>query len=266
MSIKIPTMNSIYKPNLLINGDFQVWQRGESFNYSVSNKYCADRWILSHGAYYNAMKVDRVDNGMKVALSSSSGSGGGVSQYVEGSKLETYTLSVSIDNVIYVLTATPNSNGTEISKAFTDFKLGIKWDVTLKCIRASLYFTTINKSYVINWAKLEIGDINTGITKNLYAFELQLCERYYQVYSYMTLRNMNNTLNVLYGGFPMRTMMYRKPTYYSVLQTTSGTDISSDLSDFYLNGNSIDYVQMKTTKADSIMIKDLKLDAEMYPS
>ena len=36
---------TIANPNLLINGDFSVWQRGNTFNGSYA--YAADRWILS---------------------------------------------------------------------------------------------------------------------------------------------------------------------------------------------------------------------------
>ena len=80
------------------------------------------------------------------------------------------------------------------------------------------------------------------------------------------LRNLSSTPSVLYGGFPMRARMRIKPTYYSTLQTSQGSDISSDLADYYLNDNSVDYIQMKTTKADCITIKSLNLDAEIYPS
>lgn len=40
------TNSVISNPNLLINGDLQVWQRGESFEGLINNKYCADRFKL----------------------------------------------------------------------------------------------------------------------------------------------------------------------------------------------------------------------------
>lgn len=180
MSIKILKPSGVSNPNLLINSDFQVWQRGESFNYNVSNKYCADRWILTHGAYYNALKIDKHTDGMQVALTSSSGSGGSINQYVEGIRAGmAYTFSVSVGNVIYTVTGTPNINGTEAVKSFTDFKLSIKWDTTRKCIRVSVWFSTINKTYIVNWAKLEHGSVNTMFSPRIYAEELLICQRYY---------------------------------------------------------------------------------------
>ena len=139
MSVKLLKQSAVSNPNLLMNGDFQVWQRGTSFNYNISNKYCADRWILSHGAYYNAMKIDKHDKGLQVTLTSGSGSGGGIYQYIENAVYnKTYTLSVSIDDTIYVLSGTPQSNGSELSKSFVDFKINIKYDITNKCIRIGI--------------------------------------------------------------------------------------------------------------------------------
>lgn len=267
MSVKLLKQSAVSNPNLLINGDFQVWQRGTSFNNNVSNKYCADRWILSHGAYYNAMKIYKHEKGMQVTLTTSSGSGGGIYQYVENVVYgKTYTFSVSVNDEVYIVTGTPLSDGVEISKSFTDFKITLKWDNANKCIRVGVWFNTINKTYIINWVKLEYGVLNTMHVPRLYADDLALCERYYQNYSYLMLRNLSSTPSVLYGGFPMRTRMRIKPTYYSTLQTSQGSDISSDLADYYLNDNSVDYIQMKTTKADCITIKNLNLDAEIYPS
>ena len=42
-------VNSLYisNPNLLINGDFQVWQRGSKFS-NISNQYTADRWRIEN--------------------------------------------------------------------------------------------------------------------------------------------------------------------------------------------------------------------------
>lgn len=44
-------ISKLSNPNLLINGDFQVWQRGTMFSYGdyldkIQNRYFADRWFL----------------------------------------------------------------------------------------------------------------------------------------------------------------------------------------------------------------------------
>lgn len=276
MSVKLLKQSAVSNPNLLINGDFQVWQRGESFNYNISNKYSADRWILSHGAYYNAMKIARHIKGMQITLTSSSGSGGSISQYIEGSKADIpYTLSVSINDNIYVLTGTPNSAGTEISKSFTDFKISIKWDTLTKCMRVSIWFSTINKAYIVNWVKLEYGVLNTMFTSDLYTDVLMQCKRYYQVFSTDELRihNYFNDGNSKYFNFnyviPMR-----------ISPTIGGTwDLWGDDGGLLKSSSSMirDYIGVynmrlgETIQSPSggIYIQPhdlLQLDAEIYPS
>ena len=43
-------VKNISNPNLLINGDFQIWQRGVSFGVIPANSYTADRWNNSGGS------------------------------------------------------------------------------------------------------------------------------------------------------------------------------------------------------------------------
>ena len=45
------SLKAISNPNLLINGDFSVWQRGTVFTPDNNYHYCADRWLFSscHG-------------------------------------------------------------------------------------------------------------------------------------------------------------------------------------------------------------------------
>ena len=43
-------------PNILINGDFDVWQRGTTFNLSSStNIYTADRWRFEGNAFTGSL-------------------------------------------------------------------------------------------------------------------------------------------------------------------------------------------------------------------
>lgn len=39
--------NGYYSPNAIINGAFDVWQRGTTFNSIASGAYFADRWVIS---------------------------------------------------------------------------------------------------------------------------------------------------------------------------------------------------------------------------
>ena len=42
-------------PNLLTNGNFDIWQRGESISLDEGIKYCADRWCAYYSDRYNTL-------------------------------------------------------------------------------------------------------------------------------------------------------------------------------------------------------------------
>ncbi|WP_158552834.1 hypothetical protein [Eubacterium sp. AF05-24] len=223
-----------------------MWQRGTSFNITNNSKfnYCADRW--------------RVYNGFTASKSSNGGitvKGANVLQQVLENKLESgkkYTISARIDGTIRIMTFTA---GTTSSDTY------FSYDATSNAVGVYLS-SSANRS--INWVKLELGSLATTFVSKSYVEELTLCERYYQKYSYMMVRNLTSTPGVLYGGFPLRARMRIKPNYYSVLKTSQGTNISSDLADYYLNDNAVNYIQMKTNKLDCMAIETLNLDAEIY--
>lgn len=275
-------------PNLLINGDFQVWQRGVSIAVNKKGTLTADRWTAIYDSASYTVKKDSVG---RLQLVPPSAGKCGIYQKIElnssiisSLKGNTYTLSfyvlsssefnlTSSVNILYNGGSTTNlgriekliegGKTTKVEYTFTipsdaNFDDFNSLQVVLLNdygIQSSVYFSKV---------KLEMGDFATPFIPKSYAEELILCERYYQTYSYMMIRNLTSTPGVLYGGFPMRTRMRIKPTYYSVLQTSQGADISSDLADYYLNDNAIDYIQMKTKKLDCLTIKSLSLDAEIY--
>ena len=95
----------ISNPNLLINGDFQVWQRGTSFTSEfVAGIYTADRWRV-FGNADSSIKVEKVADGMKITALTN----GAVALITH--KFETYlrtflngkkvTFSAEIDGVVY---------------------------------------------------------------------------------------------------------------------------------------------------------------------
>lgn len=88
-------------PNLLINGDFQVWQRGTEFSEPY-NQYCADRWIVQTSALVNVSKTEK---GVKVNASQDSAAFYNLIQILDldgdYSFLRGKTLTISV-NDIYV--------------------------------------------------------------------------------------------------------------------------------------------------------------------
>lgn len=156
---KVATLSN---PNLLINGGFTVWQRGESFTvertgYSAG-QYTADRWRVWANADSTGgnITVTKADDGMHIEAD-----GAGFATYrfeeAEVKKLsgKTVTLSQSVDGVV--------------SSAVRSFPTTGILNVALPV------------SGTINWIKLELGEEATPYVPKGYGEELLACMRYYQV-------------------------------------------------------------------------------------
>lgn len=148
--------------NLLINGGFTVWQRGESFTIPRTGygagKYTADRWRVWANADSTEgnITVTRADDGLHVEAS-----GAGIATYrfeeaeVKELSGKTVMLSQSVDGVV--------------SSAVRSFPTTGILNVALPV------------SGTINWIKLELGEEATPYVPKGYGEELLACMRYYQV-------------------------------------------------------------------------------------
>ena len=155
-------VSTLSNPNLLINGGFTVWQRGESFTIPRTGygtgKYTADRWRVWANADSTGgnITVTKADDGMHIEAD-----GAGFATYrfeeAEVKKLsgKTVTLSQSVDGVV--------------SSAVRSFPTTGILNVTLPA------------SGTINWIKLELGEEATPYVPKGYGEELLACMRYYQV-------------------------------------------------------------------------------------
>lgn len=152
-----------YRPNLLINGDFQVWSRGISFNPS-NQAYCVDKWYqLTYSA--NEVSIIKVATGLEFnPLAPGSGHSLYLVQDVSnGDKYIGKSMSISTKVNGAILTATgivPSTSGTFASVSFgSDASLYLEYDSASKSIKVS--FTTITTKLTIEWVKLELNDHST---------------------------------------------------------------------------------------------------------
>lgn len=178
------TASQIPNPNLLINSDFQVWQRGEVFKKS-HGRYTADRCFTNSNIAYSGT-FRKIDDGMQIVCEKEAI----IAPYMyqmEDSDLKrvrgkTVTLSYSVDGVVHSFTlcdfgqvyiqddeVLDSHTLPSTSDELTAIVIVIQWNMVA------------GQSKTLNWVKLEYGSFATPYVPRLYAEELALCKRYYQV-------------------------------------------------------------------------------------
>lgn len=184
-------------PNLLINGDFQVWQRGTSFSPLASGGiYSVDRWI-SYMETANNLKASKVSNGLKIQKVSSPISS--IYQNIEhilpiGTKL---TLSAKVDGVVKSITGLLAT--TKVAFICNNIEISFSGNGT-STFTVSLTPQDITE-HIIEWVKLELGPFATPFIPRLYGEELALCKRYYEIIEQLNVFCPNITTATLNGAF-----------------------------------------------------------------
>lgn len=204
-------LNSLSNPNLLINGDFQVWQRGKIFNYNGTNNsniYTADRWRLiqsKEGATARVYKSSEIEentltisefnkpSGIEMALSQK------LDYSLQKEDGKRYTLSLlysSTFNTEVCIREYDNDNTLGRKKmpaSFAISRISFTFDsskLSKKNNRVEIYInfgseeTYDNSQINLSNIKLEVGSVATSFSTRLYAEELALCKRYYEISNY----------------------------------------------------------------------------------
>lgn len=150
-------------PNLLINPDFKINQRG-SANYT-SNGYTVDRWKINLGS------VKPSTNGITVTLNNK----GQFIQMFEKALSGTYTASIKITSITGDCVLFIGQHSVQLNKAgvFSITESGSINGVSL--YKSTAGTCTIN----IEWIKLEQGPTATAFVAPNNADELVKCQRYF---------------------------------------------------------------------------------------
>lgn len=174
-------MVNIVNPNILINGNFQVWQRGTSFN-NGGNVYTADMWyqnVTVNNPSDTMPTISKLNNNSGISINI------GTVKSVELKQNLEYTID---DNTQYTLTISFNGkiksciiNGSESSTFPLTPSLTLSYTrYTGGPIEAYDQFSLLmTYSYNIDFIKLERGTKFTGNIPRRYDEELRLCQRYY---------------------------------------------------------------------------------------
>ena len=176
---------TISNPNLLINPDFKINQRGLT-TYSGTAAYSVDHWFRNSEATMNI-----AENGITLTYSGTSNPS--VFQRIENTNRlsgKALTFSACIDGTVYSCTNTlPNKIPSSISiwaYSRLDGELSIP-NNSMPHIRMQIHsgmlLCVLNNVSGCEWTKLEIGSIATPYMPPEPITELIKCQRYYQVHS-----------------------------------------------------------------------------------
>jgi hypothetical protein len=215
--------------NLLINGDFRIWERGTQFP-TLQSGYSADRWYTFAGT--NTRPTERVDltlPGFSYGFTCSGvGTAPSITQAIELTKtgnagpfVGTWTLSfwtnnTDVDTSLLFskggLSGTGNyaSNTKDGGAIQVDaaaggwVKLAQKYTMVAPnadniCLLVTIYGNTPGGTFTLTGIQLEPGLVATPFEHRPIGTELALCQRYYQTLAQMDVTSATNT-GVDYSG------------------------------------------------------------------
>jgi hypothetical protein len=244
------------RKNLIINGGFDVWQRGTSFTKtSAGTAYHADRW----STYYNSNTITKVQeilgstkqNCLKISQSTTanpfeislkledssvySGKTFTISFYAKSSTgfsdltISAFLRNASMTNLDSQYFASNVTIGTSFTKYSYTFTMLDKSALTLGEPGSHLGIT-FQRAYgiadfTITQVQLELGDQATDFEHRSYGEELALCQRYYQFGSTSTTyAGFANGANQNYFAVSLTTPLRSSPT---VTRSISGAGWTS---------------------------------------
>lgn len=159
-------MDAFSNPNLLINPDFKINQRGatsyESLGYSV------DRWKI-----WNVTVTPSTSGGITVKNDKYTDTGT-FQQYLENATEGDSTLSCYVTSVSGTVTMVADDNSQVV------LKQGLNVVHTSASTKAFTIFLNRGTSITLKWAKLEQGKYATAFVHPIYSEEYQKCMWYFQ--------------------------------------------------------------------------------------
>lgn len=230
-------LNERANKGFIINSDFQIWQRGESFILGGPPQYSSDRWAVGSSTS-QALKIEKVDSGLKMTWLKQEN--GVITQYLElpdkkrliGKKI---SISISINNLIYTYTTILDDINKYINFDLSNkvFTVGTHTD-TKYYIRLFHSEAPIGTTYVINHIRDVFGSVSNFIPMS-YGEELAMCQRYYEEGfiwgNYMGL--------IPYQSFhcPFKVVKRIVPTVVYEDPNVSGTTVSVQTDAIYQDGH-----------------------------
>ena len=275
--------NSSYNPNLLLNDEMTINQKGKSVYYGPST-YGTDRWLLiddyafmrtntnsqwvigiedSVGAAEREIVAQKIENyktlvgktlTLTLSYSNLTESVSGTTQLAlyDGVKTETVALTSS---GTAILTATISSNADRVE------------------VRIKTSATGTDTSFVFKYCKLELGSSSTPFVSKNIGLALTECQRYYQKLSTFGCSNIPTTATSFDAPINLFTPLRITPTLKlsaKPLIIGNGNSISSTSYSISSLKNNKAIINLQCTQSMTLnqvyVLSDViaELDAEMY--
>ena len=276
-------INSSYNPNLLLNDEMTINQRGKSVYYGPST-YGTDRWLLiddyafmrtntnsqwvigiedSVGAAEREIVAQKIENyktlvgktlTLTLSYSNLTESVSGTTQLAlyDGVKTETVALTSS---GTAILTATISSNADRVE------------------VRIKTSATGTDTSFVFKYCKLELGGSSTPLVPKNIGLALTECQRYYQKLSTFGCSNIPTTATSFDAPINLFTPLRATPTLKlsaKPLIIGNGNSISSTSYSISSLKNNKAIINLQCTQSMTLnqvyVLSDViaELDAEIY--
>ena len=258
-------MDTFSNPNLLINPDFKINQRGNSTYSSANTKkiYTVDRWNI-----YNA----NLNASTKVLTNPNSNSGQ-FKQTLELPLIGTYTVTIKASGVSGNVYFFINENDTNIIDKSIISGLNTVTFTSTKGVSEVGVLISSGASLQIDYVKLEHGAFATPFIAPSPVEEYPKCQRYFQyiqklycvplIYTKSLINNSDKFFQTTNGNLPTEMRITPTLTYNSLGQSDNSTFTGS--ASFELTSKSIDTVTLDREISNfTITINGITLDAEIY--
>jgi hypothetical protein len=272
-------------PNLLINSDFEIKQRG-SQTFTTSGKYTADRWVFGINGSGNTGSYDPETKVLTCGTKDQDGYYSYLCQFIENpQKYAGKTLTFSCNALsqeyawlIQVWYNEPNESvvslgATAYTTVDTEKTLTFTIPSTITANARLRFLIQTRGTLKVNWAKLEIGDLATTYNPPLIAEELVKCQRYFQVIQTQLARNIFTVNALFYIYLPVTMRINPTATFGSGsgIQLITGGSIDTSYSLNIVTPLKDNCITIRATK-DGATYTDLALnlqgnttlDAEIY--
>lgn len=242
-------------PNLLINPDFKINQRGQT-TYEKNNQgpaiYTVDRWVIWNATLNaNSILLKAYDSGIGLIM-----------QRLENKINGTATVSFEVSSISGTLIAVArNTSGDSLGEISVTQK-GIYQFTANREISDITFKISASGSVTLAWTKLEQGSVATPFIAPNLAEELIKCKRYYyfSVLHFYGVCNSNGSLNedlVLYRHFRTSPTFSKNATYSKNVTVSTLAIKGSNDNGYYL------YVRTPTSGTYELDLT-IKADAEIY--